>query len=156
MHSEKMRVKAYHSGCPKPNELSFNSVGELHKYLKNLENMDTEDNLVSQVDFLLPFSRIQVKNQSNFIFIDIRKTNKISFCGLFSTEILSINKRIHDCWEQNGKVTIVDTPGISDSIEYRTMLDEYIPKAVAFIIVIDVSRTGGLHGNMVWKTLAYT
>lgn len=97
MHSEKMRVKAYHSGCPKPKELSFNSVGELHKFLKNLENMDTEDSLVSQVDVLLPFSRIQVKNQSNFIFIDIRKTNKISFCGLFSTEILSINKKINDC-----------------------------------------------------------
>lgn len=118
--------------------------------------MDTEDSLVSQVDVLLPFSRIQVKNQSNFIFIDIRKTNKISFCGLFSTEILSINKKINDCWEQNGKVTIVDTPGISDSIEYRTMLDEYIPKAVAFIIVMDVSIAGGLHENMVWKTLAYT
>lgn len=82
MHSEKMRVKTYHSGCPEPNELSFNSVGELHKFLKNLQNMDTEDNLVSQVDVLLPFSKIQVKNQSNFIFIDIRKTNKISFCGL--------------------------------------------------------------------------
>nr|XP_034322355.1 uncharacterized protein LOC117688408 [Crassostrea gigas] len=69
--------------------------------------MDKEDNLVSQVDVLLPFSKIQ-----------------------------------------NGNVTIVDTPGISDSIEYRTMLDKYIPKAVAFIIVIDVSRAGGLHGNM--------
>lgn len=100
MHSEKMRVKVYHCGCPEPNEFSLNSVGELHKFLKNLENMDTEDSLVSQVDVLLPFSKIQVKNQyqSNFIFIDIRKTTNISFCGLFSTEILLINKICkHSC-----------------------------------------------------------
>lgn len=44
---------------------------------------------------------------------------------------------------QNGNVTIVDTPGIGDSIELKKMLEEYIPKAVAFVIIIDVSRAGG-------------
>lgn len=43
----------------------------------------------------------------------------------------------------------VDTPGIGDSIEYKTMLEEYIPKAVAFVIVIDVSRGGGLQKDRV-------
>lgn len=46
MNFEKMRVKVYYSGCLKFNEFFFNSVGELYKYFKNLENMDIEDNLV--------------------------------------------------------------------------------------------------------------
>lgn len=52
-------------------------------------------------------------------------------------------------WEQNGNVTIVDTPGIGDSIDNRIMVEEYIPKAVAFVIVMDVSRAGGLQKDRV-------
>lgn len=55
------------------------------------------------------------------------------------------------CWEQNGNVTIVDTPGIGDDEELKKMLMEYIPKAVSFVIVIDVSRAGGLQKDRVWK-----
>lgn len=63
-----------------------------------------------------------------------------------------INLKFNDsCWEQNGNVTIVDTPGIGDSIALKKMLEEYIPKAVAFIIVMDVSRAGGLQRDRVWK-----
>lgn len=46
MYFEKMRVKVYYSGCLKFNEFFFNSVGELYKFFKNLENMDIEDSLV--------------------------------------------------------------------------------------------------------------
>lgn len=59
-----------------------------------------------------------------------------------------INLKFNDsCWEQNGNVTIVDTPGIGDSIELKKMLEKYISKAVAF----DVSRAGGLQRDRVWK-----
>lgn len=68
MHSEKMRVKAYRSGCPEPTEHSFNNIEELHTLLRNLEYRDTNDNSISQVDVLLPFFKIQVKNQSPFFF----------------------------------------------------------------------------------------
>lgn len=63
-----------------------------------------------------------------------------------------INLKCNDsCWEQNGNVTIVDTPGIGDSIELKKMLEEYISNAVAFVIIIDVSRAGGLQRDRVWK-----
>lgn len=63
-----------------------------------------------------------------------------------------INLKCNDsCWEQNGNVTIVDTPGIGDSKELKKMLEEYISKAVAFVIIIDVSRAGGLQRDRVWK-----
>ncbi|XP_011414241.3 transmembrane GTPase fzo-1 [Magallana gigas] len=55
---------------------------------------------------------------------------------------------------QNGNVTIVDTPGIGDSIELKKMLEEYISKAVAFIIVMDVSRAGGLQRDRVLSVLS--
>lgn len=55
---------------------------------------------------------------------------------------------------QNGNVTIVDTPGIGDSIELKKMLEEYIPKAVAFVIIIDVSRAGGLQRDRVLSVLS--
>lgn len=69
------------------------------------------------------------------------------FCELFFIYIF--NQLL--LWEQNGNVTIVDTPGIGDSIDNRTMLEEYIPKAVAFVIVMDVSRAGGLQKDRVKK-----
>lgn len=43
----------------------------------------------------------------------------------------------------------MDTPGIGDDEELKKMLKEYIPKAVAFVIVIDVSRAGGLQKDRV-------
>lgn len=61
MHSEKMSVKTYQSVCPEPTEYSFNSVEELHEMLRDLEDEDTKDNTIYQVDVLLPFSKIQVK-----------------------------------------------------------------------------------------------
>lgn len=75
--------------------------------------------------------------------------------GWFSFQLMfSININFNDsCWEQNGSVTIVDTPGIGDSIELKKMLEEYITKAVAFVIIIDVSRAGGLQRDRVWKYL---
>uniref|UniRef100_K1QAH7 G domain-containing protein n=1 Tax=Magallana gigas TaxID=29159 RepID=K1QAH7_MAGGI len=54
----------------------------------------------------------------------------------------------------NGNVTIVDTPGIGDSIALKKMLEEYIPKAVAFIIVMDVSRAGGLQRDRTTSMLS--
>lgn len=45
----------------------------------------------------------------------------------------------------------MDTPGIGDDEEFKKMLEAYIPKAVAFVIVIDVSRAGGLQKDRVWK-----
>lgn len=62
MHSKMMRVKTYRSGCPERTEHSFNSVEELHKMLRDLEDDDENENSISQVDVLLPFSKIQVKN----------------------------------------------------------------------------------------------
>lgn len=78
--------------------------------------------------------------------------------GWFSFQLMfSININFNDsCWEQNGNVTIVDTPGIGDSIELKKMLEEYIPKAVAFVIIIDVSRAGGLQRDRVWVSCAKT
>lgn len=43
----------------------------------------------------------------------------------------------------------MDTPGIGDSIELKKMLEEYISKAVDFVIIIDVSRAGGLQRDRV-------
>lgn len=51
--------------------------------------------------------------------------------------------------KQYRNVTIVDTPGIEDTVEFQTMLEEYIPEAVAFVIVIDVSRARGLQKDKV-------
>lgn len=45
----------------------------------------------------------------------------------------------------------MDTPGIGDDNDLKEMLDSYIPKAVAFVIVIDVSRAGGLQRDRVCK-----
>lgn len=59
-----MRVKTYHSDRGEPIEHSFNSVQELHKMLTDLEMGDTRDDTVYQVDVLLPFSKIKVKNKS--------------------------------------------------------------------------------------------
>lgn len=63
-HWEKMRVKTYRSGCGEPNEHSFNSVQELHEMLTVLEEEDTQDDTIYQVDVSLPFSKIKVKNKS--------------------------------------------------------------------------------------------
>lgn len=111
-HWEKMRVKTYRSGCGEPNEHSFNSVQELHEMLTVLEEEDTQDDTIYQVDVSLPFSKIK-----------------------------------------NGNVTIVDTPGIGDDNDLKEMLDSYIPKAVAFVIVIDVSRAGGLQRDRILSVL---
>lgn len=76
----------------------------------------------------------------------------MSFVSCFCKDILSINNVFNGlCWEQNGNVTIVDTPGIGDDNDLKEMLDSYIPKAVAFVIVIDVSRAGGLQRDRVCK-----
>lgn len=76
MHLEKMSVKTYHSGCPEPNEQSFNSVEELHTKLESLEDDDTKDDTIYQVDVLLPFSKIQVKSLSTLISIIITTREK--------------------------------------------------------------------------------
>lgn len=44
---------------------------------------------------------------------------------------------------------LVDTPGIGGSGEVTEKLLEYIPNAVAFIFVIDVSSAGGLQRDRV-------
>lgn len=76
----------------------------------------------------------------------------MSFVSCFCKDILSTNNVFNGlCWEQNGNVTIVDTPGIGDDNDLKEMLDSYIPKAVAFVIVIDVSRAGGLQRDRVCK-----
>lgn len=103
MHCEKMRVKTYQKGYREPTKHSFNSIKELGEMLNDLEDEDTKNNTIYQVDVSLPFSKIK-----------------------------------------NGNVTIVDTPGVGDDQELKKMLTEYIPKGVAFVIVIDVSRSGGL------------
>lgn len=59
-----MRVKTYLSDRGEPIEHSFNSVQELHKMLTDLEMGDTREDTVYQVDVLLPFSKIKVKNKS--------------------------------------------------------------------------------------------
>lgn len=43
----------------------------------------------------------------------------------------------------------MDTPGVGDSRELKTKLEEYIPKAVAFVIIMDVTRAGGLQKDRV-------
>lgn len=48
----------------------------------------------------------------------------------------------------------MDTPGVGDSRELKTMLEEYIPKAVAFVIIMDVTRAGGLQKDRVKKMLS--
>lgn len=59
-----MRVKTYRSGYGEPNEHSFNSVQELHEMLTVLEEEDTQEDTIYQVDVSLPFSKIKVKNKS--------------------------------------------------------------------------------------------
>lgn len=50
---------------------------------------------------------------------------------------------------QRGNVVFVDTPGIGDSEDFKQILEEYIPKAVAFIFIVDVNRAGGLQKDRV-------
>lgn len=59
-----MRVKTYRSGYGEPNEHAFNSVQELHEMLTVLEEEDTQEDTIYQVDVSLPFSKIKVKNKS--------------------------------------------------------------------------------------------
>lgn len=59
-----MRVKTYRSGREEPTEHSLNSLQKLHEMLTDLEIGDTRDDTVCQVDVLLPFSKIKVKNKS--------------------------------------------------------------------------------------------
>lgn len=83
MHLESMNVKTYQSGCPEPIEHSFNSVEELHEMLENLEDDDTKDDTIYQVDVLLPFSKIQVKSLSTFKYITITTPAKWFFVSWF-------------------------------------------------------------------------
>lgn len=79
MHSEKISVRTYKSGCPKPTEHSFNSVKKLHEKLRDLEDDDTKDMTINQVDVLMPFSKIQVQTKSDFHSIVTRNTSKNEF-----------------------------------------------------------------------------
>lgn len=65
-------------------------------------------------------------------------------------DFLYIFKRIINLFLfQRGNVVLVDTPGIGDSDHLRQILEEYIPKAVAFVFIVDVSRAGGLQKDRV-------
>lgn len=55
---------------------------------------------------------------------------------------------------QRGNVVLVDTPGIGDSNHLRQILEEYIPKAVAFVFIVDVSRAGGLQKDRLLPILS--
>lgn len=46
---------------------------------------------------------------------------------------------------------LVDTPGIGGSKEVTQRLMEYLPNAVSFIFVIDVSKAGGMQIEKVSK-----
>lgn len=59
-----MRVKPYRSGREEPTEHSLNSLQKLHEMLTDLEEEDTKDDTMYQVDVSLPFSKIKVKNKS--------------------------------------------------------------------------------------------
>lgn len=48
---------------------------------------------------------------------------------------------------------LVDTPGIGGSKELTQRLMEYLPNAVSFIFVIDVSKAGGMHKEKLPKIL---
>lgn len=48
---------------------------------------------------------------------------------------------------------LVDTPGIGGSKEVTQRLMEYLPNAVSFIFVIDVSKAGGMQIEKVSKNL---
>ena len=48
---------------------------------------------------------------------------------------------------------IVDTPGIGESNEMTDKLLQYLPKAVAFIYVINSSNAGGVQSDRVMKTV---
>lgn len=61
MHCEKMRVKTYQKGYREPTKHSFNSIKELGEMLNDLEDEDTKNNTIYQVDVSLPFSKIKVK-----------------------------------------------------------------------------------------------
>lgn len=43
----------------------------------------------------------------------------------------------------------MDTPGIGDSRKLKTIVEEYVPKAVAFVIIMDVTRAGGMQKDRV-------
>lgn len=59
-----MRVKTYRSGREEHTEHSLNSLQKLHEMLTDLEEEDTKDDTMYQVDVSLPFSKIKVKNKS--------------------------------------------------------------------------------------------
>lgn len=46
----------------------------------------------------------------------------------------------------------MDTPGIGGSKELTQRLMEYLPNAVSFIFVIDVSKAGGMHKKKASKS----
>lgn len=73
MHSGKIIVKTYQTGCPEPTDHSFDSVEDLHEKLRYLENKATRDSTIHQVDVLIPFSKLQVKKM--VISIVIRYTS---------------------------------------------------------------------------------
>lgn len=59
-HSDDFIAKIYRSGS-EPTEHSVDSVENLHKMLKDLDEEDTKGNPIYQVDVLFPFPKEQVK-----------------------------------------------------------------------------------------------
>ncbi|XP_065941342.1 uncharacterized protein in xynA 3'region-like [Magallana gigas] len=147
MHSEKMSVKTYRSGCPEPTRHSFNSVHELHKMLRELEEeeeeeeeeeKEEEENIDEEED-----------EEEGTDKEEDTKEEKTKDNMIYQVDVLLPFSKI-----QNRNVAIVDTPGVGDSRELKTKLEEYIPKAVAFVIVLDVSRAGGLQKHTVMSLLS--
>lgn len=46
-------------------------------------------------------------------------------------------------------VTIVDTPGVGESPSMTNRLFEYLPKAIAFIYVLNSANAGGIQDDKV-------
>ena len=72
----------------------------------------------------------------------------LKFCS--RSIIFTIIHILQDC------VTIVDSPGVGESDELTDRLMEYLPRAAAFIYVINSSNAGGVQEDRVRIQLFYS
>ena len=76
--------------------------------------------------------------------------NKIENLFLVLTNVYLFQVEIFwPCEWLKGQITIVDSPGVGEDDELTELVKQYVPKASAFIYVINTPNAGGIQPDRV-------
>lgn len=145
--------------------MSFENSKEMAKKLKTLAN--TNDTKISYVDIYMPVPLLQVGTYPHYVLFIVKawfntmcvftitcmtkNNSKLVLILQFLTIYKWINGYNLTVVIIQGNVIIVDTPGFGDQ-EQKDVADKmmsYLPNALSFVFVLNVSNAGGIQDDRV-------